>query len=60
MPAENFGQTLHLLWGWAFNCWIEKMVMFWEKKPDPCQIWEQSETSCVEAAQTIGVGNKSS
>ena len=38
VPAEKFGQKLHELWYWVLNCWIEKIVMFWEKKPDPCQI----------------------
>ena len=38
VPIEKFGNNLYELWDWAGNCGIEKVVMLWERKPDPYHV----------------------
>ena len=49
-PAEKSGDKLHGLWDWELNCWIKKIVMFWERKCSGrrnwCRIREQWSQLC--------------
>ena len=49
-PAEKSGEKLHGLWDWELNCWIKKIVMFWERKCSGrrnwCRIREQWSQLC--------------